>query len=140
MTYLVERLGELRRHLTHLEQLRARVTSADDLRGDFSLRNDVLFSLLMVAQLVVDIAGELSARRALPFDDYTTAVRNLLTVGVEPAVVTELEALPGLRNVVLHEYVGLDLERVVEATRRLEPVQRFVRTVAELEASDADSP
>jgi hypothetical protein len=31
----------------------------------------VLFSLLTVCQLVIDAAGELSARRALRFEDYT---------------------------------------------------------------------
>lgn len=35
------------------------------------LHNDALFSLLMVSQLVIDIAGELSARRGDRFEDYT---------------------------------------------------------------------
>ena len=58
MTYFVERLVELRRHLDHLRDLRPRVTSAETLRRDLSLHNDVLFSLLMTCQLVIDIAGE----------------------------------------------------------------------------------
>jgi hypothetical protein len=71
MTYLVERLAELRRHLDHLRRLRPRVTSAAALRRDLSLHNDVLFSLLTVCQLVIDVAGELSARRGDRFEDYT---------------------------------------------------------------------
>jgi hypothetical protein len=77
MTYLVERLAQLRRHLAHLRDLRPRVTQVEDLVRDLSLHNDVLFSLLTVCQLVIDIAGELSARRGLKFEDYTEAVRNL---------------------------------------------------------------
>ena len=77
MTYLVERLAELRRHLQHLEEIAPRVTDRAALERDLSLHNDVLFSLLMVAQLVIDIAGELSARRGDRFEDYTEAVRNL---------------------------------------------------------------
>ena len=76
MTFLVERLAELGKHLDHLEALRPRI-SAPALRRDLSLHNDVLFSLLTVCQLVIDIASELSARRGLAFDDYTQAVRNL---------------------------------------------------------------
>ena len=67
MTYLVERLVELRRHLDHLRTLRPRVTGREELERNLSLHNDVLFSLLTVCQLVIDIAGELSARRGERF-------------------------------------------------------------------------
>ena len=65
MTYLVERLAELRRHLDHLRE-----------------------------------------------------------VGV-----AELARLPGFRNVLIHEYVALDLDRVVDALGRLEPIEQFLETV-----------
>ena len=137
MTFLVERLAELRRHLDHLKELAGKVGGAEVLERDLSLHNDVLFSLLMVAQLVVDIAGELSARRGLRFEDYTEAVRNLRRLEVVPdEVVTALEPLPGFRNVVIHEYVTLDLHRVVEALRNLEPVERFLQAVRRLEEDE----
>ena len=75
--YVVERLTELRRHLDHLAMLRGRVRGAADLERDLSLHNDVLFSLLTVCQLVIDVAGDISARRGDRFEDYTQAVRNL---------------------------------------------------------------
>lgn len=106
------------------------------LERSLSLHNDVLFSLLMVCQLVVDIAGEISARRGERFEDYTEALRNLSRDERFPAsLVAELERLPGFRNIVIHEYVALDLDRVVEALARLEPVARFLEIVR---ASDAD--
>jgi len=95
----------------------------------------VLFSLLTVAQLVIDIAGELNARNGLAFEDYTTAVRNLARLGSFPEPLVErLARLPGFRNVLLHEYVELDYGIAVEAMKDLEPVEDFVRTVARLEA------
>jgi uncharacterized protein YutE (UPF0331/DUF86 family) len=135
MTYLVERLAALRRHLDHLQELRPRVTGRFAIERDLSLHNDVLFSLLMIAQLVVDIAGELSARRGDRFEDYTEAVRNLARdAQFPPHLVTELERLPGFRNVLIHEYVALDLDRVVEALNRLEPIEQFVEIMRRLEA------
>ena len=129
MTFLVERLSELGKHLDHLEQLRPRI-SASALRRDLSLHNDVLFSLLTVCQLVIDIASELSGRHGLAFDDYTEAVRNLGSLNlVDDATLTDLDRLPGFRNVVVHEYVTLDLERVVQATERLHPVRTFLQAV-----------
>jgi len=133
VTFLVERLAELRRHLDHLRQLRPRVEGPADLNRDLSLHNDVLFSLLTVCQLVIDVAGELAARRGDRFEDYTEAVRNL---GRDPrfpaALVARLERLPGFRNVLVHEYVALDLARVVEAMDDLEPVEELARIVREL--------
>jgi uncharacterized protein YutE (UPF0331/DUF86 family) len=135
MTFLIERLAELRRHLEHLHRLRPRVSGAGAMENDLSLHNDVLFSLLTVCQLVIDVAGELSARRGDRFEDYTQAVRNLARDARFPAdLVRELERLPGFRNVVVHDYVGLDMDRVVEALDRLEPIERFERIVQEIEA------
>jgi uncharacterized protein YutE (UPF0331/DUF86 family) len=140
MTYLIERLAELRRHLDHLRELRPRVSGAASLRGDLSLHNDVLFSLLMISQLVIDVASELGARRGLRFDDYTEAVRNLAAFeAFSPELLARLELLPGFRNVVIHEYVGIDLERAVRALDELEPVERFVSIVADLVESSEGS-
>jgi uncharacterized protein YutE (UPF0331/DUF86 family) len=135
MTFLVERLADLRRHLDHLDELRPRVATADDLRSDLSLHNDVLFSLLTVCQLVIDVSGELAARRRERFEDYVGAVRTLANDRRFPAdLVRQLERLPGFRNILVHEYVALDMQRVVEAMEQLEPIRTFLKIVAALEA------
>ena len=138
MTWLVERLTELVRHVEHLRGLRERVDGAAALRRDLSLHNDVLYSLLSICQNVIDISGELSARRGLRFEDYTQAVRNLAAFDeFSDELVHELGALPGFRNVLIHEYVALDLERAVEALDRLEPVEAFVKIVRRMEVGDS---
>jgi uncharacterized protein YutE (UPF0331/DUF86 family) len=134
MTYLIERLADLRRHLDHLRVLRPRVQDPAQLETDLSLHNDVLFSLLVVAQAVIDIAGELASRRGIRFQDYAGAVKALRQVeGVPPDLVELLVPLPGFRNVPIHEYVDLDYVRVLEALDNLEPIERFIAAVAELE-------
>ncbi len=121
------------RHLEHLRKLAPKVTHKQDLVRDLSLHNDVLFSLLTVRQLLIDVAGQLSADRGLRFDDYTQAVMNLAAYEEFPGeLVEELEPLPGFRNVVLHEYVHLDLDRVVDALQRLEPLEEFAERLGEL--------
>jgi uncharacterized protein YutE (UPF0331/DUF86 family) len=50
-------------------------------------------------------------------------------------LVRELERIPGFRNIVIHEYVALDLARVVEALRRLDPIDQFIAIVSEIERS-----
>ncbi|MGH7312175.1 MAG: DUF86 domain-containing protein [Candidatus Rokuibacteriota bacterium] len=127
MSPLAERLAELKRHLDHLRALRPRVSGPETLQRDLSLHNDVLFSLLTVCQLVIDVSGELAARRGERFEDYAGAVRSLAAdPRFPPDLVRELERLPGFRNVLVHEYVALDMARVVEALDRLGPVEQFV--------------
>lgn len=130
MTFLIERLVLLDRHLGHLRTLRPRVRDAKQLAGDLSLQNDVLHALQAACQLVIAIAGELSARRGLKFEDYTAAVRNLSAYPEFPAdVVTELARLPSFRNVLIHQYLEFDLNRAVEALGRLDVVERFMQIV-----------
>jgi uncharacterized protein YutE (UPF0331/DUF86 family) len=140
VTYLVERLADLHRHLTHLREIRPRVQGRESLERDLSLHNDVLFSLLTVCQLVIDIAGELASRRGDRFEDYTEAIRNLVRddrFSIE--LVGRLERLPGFRNVVIHEYVALDMERVVEALDDLDAIDRFATVVQEILSDSAGS-
>lgn len=87
MTWLVERLAELRRHLDHLRDLAPRITGREALARDLSLHNDVLFSLLMVSQLVIDVAGELAARRGDRFEDHRAQVieQGAFAPGLDPS-------------------------------------------------------
>ena len=137
MTFLVERLAELRRHLDHLRDIRPRVRSADDLQRDLSLHNDVLFSLFTVCQLVIDIASELAARRGIRFDDYVGAIRALAHDDrFSPDLVAGLDRLPGFRNIVVHEYVVLDMRRVIDALDGLGMVERFLDVVRAIEGPE----
>jgi len=134
VTFLVERLAELRRHLDHLRAVRPRVTGPAVLQADLTLHNDVLFSLLTICQAVIDIAGELASRRGIRFQDYNGAIRALAQVdGFPPDLVDALLPLAGFRNVLVHKYVELDYARVIAALDHLEPVERFIAAVAAIE-------
>lgn len=87
---------------------------------------------------MIDIAGELAARRGARFEDYTEAIRSLRAdIRFSPALVDQLVPLAGFRNIVIHEYVALDMARVIAAVDNLEAVEQFVRIGSQIEA-DAD--
>jgi uncharacterized protein YutE (UPF0331/DUF86 family) len=133
---LIDRLAQLFRHLQHLRQIRPQVTNPEVLSSDLTLQNDVLHSLQIVCQAVIDIASELSARRMLRLDDYTQAVRNLAAYPeFSPSLVRRLEKLPAFRNVLVHEYVDLDFTKVVEALDDLEAVEEFAGAVYRMDRS-----
>jgi len=62
-------------------------------------------------------------------------VRNLAKdARFAPDLVRKLERLPGFRNVLVHEYVALDMDRVMEALADLDPIEEFLRIVRRLVA------
>lgn len=135
MSPILDRLAQLRLYLDHLREIRPRVTGPEALNSNLTLRNDVLRSLQIVCQAVIDIASELSARQRLRFQDYTEAVRNLAAIpGFSPDLVQALEKLPGFRNVLVHEYVTLDHARVIAALDHLDSVTEFAEIVRRIEA------
>lgn len=99
MSPVIDRLYQIRLHLAHLREIRPRVTGPKVLESDLSLRNDVLHSLQIVCQAVIDIASELSSRRMRRFGSYSEAVQNLAALPeFSGAVVRDLSKLPGFRN------------------------------------------
>jgi uncharacterized protein YutE (UPF0331/DUF86 family) len=79
---------------------------------------------------VIDVAGDLSSARGDRFEDYTQAVRNLARDSrFAPDLVRQLEPLPGFRDVLVHDYVGLDLDHVIEALDSLAPIESFYAIV-----------
>ena len=60
MTFLVEPLAELRKHLDHLDGMRGRIHDSSALGRDPDLHSDLLFSPLTVLQLVIDTVSDLT--------------------------------------------------------------------------------
>jgi uncharacterized protein YutE (UPF0331/DUF86 family) len=136
MVTVLDRATVLREHLDHLRDLRPRVTGPEVLRGNLSLRNDVLRSLQVVCQALFDIAGDFSVRRGLRFKTYSEVIRNLSAFTEFPAsLAQDLEALPDLRDMIVHRFSTLDYTRVVEALDHLEPIEQFVEIVQRIEAA-----
>ena len=133
MTYLDDRLSDLRTHLDHLAEVRGRISAPGDLRRDRSLDNDLRHSLLLVCQRVIDIAGELSTRRKLRFADYSEAIRNLAIYEEFPdALIRRLEPLPDLRNALVHGNGLLEPAHLIAALDQLDGIERFIEAVGKL--------
>jgi len=134
---IVERLAVLRQQLDHLRSLRPRLSGVQSLKDDLSLRNDILYALVAICQVVIDVASEFSARRGERFEDYTEAVRNLVhDRRFAPELVEKLVALPGFRNVLVHEYVSIDLNRVVAALDQLDVLEQFLQSASAVADED----
>lgn len=109
MTFLVERLAELQRYLTHAKAIRHRVADAAAL-------------------------DELGSRRGVRVETYKEAIRGLSSEpGFSSELVAQLEPLAGFRNIVVHEYIGIDAARVIDALHQLDRIEQFLEIVRRAE-------
>ena len=138
--FLEEGIRDIRKYVTHLRRLNSKISGPDDLAKEFSLRNDFRYSILRVAQMVIDIAGELSVRHSLRFEDFSEAIQNLGALeGFPPELASSLEQFPGLRTTLLHPRQTVANEAVIDALQELDSVEAFVNWVEDFAIWEGDS-
>jgi uncharacterized protein YutE (UPF0331/DUF86 family) len=128
----------VRRHLLALDaavqRLRAHAgRSPASLAADLDTRWAIERGLLLCAQNALDIATHLAASAGRDAPDYATAIDALGDLGVLPAeFARRFRGVAGFRNVLVHGYLDLSLERVVELlTTGLDDFAEFARHVEE---------
>ncbi len=128
----------VRRKLLDIEeavgQLRAWLpVTAGAMRQDRKLQWAIQHGLLIAAEALFEagthiLAGEFREST----DEHREIPERLLARGVISAeTARRLESLCGFRNILVHEYAGIDLERVVLGLGRLDDVESFVADVAD---------
>lgn len=112
---------------------RTGMPSADDLGGDGLLRAAVERLLMRLVDRAVAINLHVSgALGGTTERDYRASFGAAAEVGVLPAeLAEELADSAGMRNVLVHEYVRVDLEQVAAAIpRSVDGYERYVEIVA----------
>jgi uncharacterized protein YutE (UPF0331/DUF86 family) len=124
---LEQRLARLAELLVLLRRDRGLVAM---LGQDVDLRDRVERRLQLSAQIAIDVAHYLIARFRWPRSEKESLWDVLAREQVIAAPLAErLSGLAGFRNVLVHEYLGIDLDVVAEAVRR------EVESLAELRAA-----
>lgn len=115
--------GVVQARLRLIEELlddleRAGELTAEMLQRDRMLRHAIERILSQIVELAVSVNGHVSATvlEAAP-KDYRSSFRLVADAGlIEHHLADRLQPSAGLRNVLAHEYVDIDLEMVVLAT------------------------
>lgn len=133
----------IRRHLAALREalgeLRKRpAPDAQALQVDVALRWAVERGLQLCAQNVLDIAAHVAAASGRDAPDYRTGIERLRELGIVPAGLAErLKPLAGLRNVLVHGYLEVDLRILARILARdlgdldifVEHIERYRRGI-----------
>lgn len=115
-----------------LLQRYSKTVSRRDLDADRETWLKVKAALEVAVQCAIDLALELVARRGLAVpQSYRDAFVVLARGGaIEAGLADRLQAWAGMRNVLVHMYTTLDLDRVHAALFELDALREFHRIAA----------
>lgn len=109
---LLSKLLHLEERVTTLRQLRTR--TARELLANSERQWAVLYGLQIAIQIVLDIGNHiLASEGGNAVDDYASLAERLGLSGILPVeLATKIRGMAGLRNLLVHEYVRIDLEKI----------------------------
>ena len=124
-----KRLDELNERLARLEALK--VKSRSEFDADPYLRDIVERNLEIAAQCCLDICHRIiSIEKALKPGDYREAFLRMSELGVLPReFARELAPIAGFRNVLVHEYLGLDWDEVYSNLQKISDLVNFAEHI-----------
>jgi len=134
-------LDELNERLARLEALKAK--SRPEFDADPYLRDIVERNLEVTAQCCLDICHRIiSIENALKPGDYREAVLRMSELGVlPPEFARKLAPIAGFRNILVHEYLGLDWNEVYSNLQEINDLVKFAEYIREwLKARSTPSP
>ncbi|MEJ2726872.1 MAG: DUF86 domain-containing protein [Deltaproteobacteria bacterium] len=125
------RLDELKERLARLEVLKAKARSEFD--SDPYLRDIAERNLEVAAQCCIDISHRIIAiERAQKPRDYYEAIMRMGELGVLPSeFARKIAPIAGFRNILIHEYLGLDWNEVYSHLQRTDELLEFAEHVRE---------
>jgi uncharacterized protein YutE (UPF0331/DUF86 family) len=125
------RLDELNERLARLEALKSKSRSEFD--ADPYLRDIAERNLEIAAQCCLDICHRIiSIEKALKPGDYHEAFLRMSELGVlPPEFARKLTPIAGFRNILVHEYLGLDWNEVYSNLQKISDLVEFAEHIKE---------
>ena len=118
-------MDELDERLARLAPLAGKPRA--DFDADPYLRDIVERNLEIAAQCCIDVSHRvISLQRAQQPHDYHEAILRLGELGIlDPDLARRLAPVSGLRNVLAHEYIGVDWDEVIRSLGELDDLRLF---------------
>ncbi len=127
---VTEKLKLLEENVKLLQEIETQ-TTVEDLRKNRRLEWEVRYGLFESIQIVIDIACKLSSEYNLGNPKTYRACIELLSryEYLDETIAKKVIGMIGLRNLLVHEYVKIDAERLYRFLERLEDFIDFVKAI-----------
>ncbi len=127
---MLEKLQRMEHNIAQLRRFQTRYT-AQEVTGDTHLAWALRYGLFEAIQIVIDVSCHLVTRDHLGVPQtYGECVQLLQEHGyLSPTLAWRVKAMVGLRNILVHEYVQVDVEQILALLDQLEDLEAFVEAV-----------
>jgi len=123
---MLERLFQLETNVNELEKFKQKYT-VDNVKNDRQVQWTLRYGLFESIQIVMDISCHLTARynlgNAQTYSDCISLLKKEKYLSVE--VSEKLLGMIGLRNILIHEYVAVDIAKLYELLDQLDDFRQF---------------
>ena len=129
-----DRVARLEENVITLEELRSDPLSTR--RSQWALR----YGLMESIQIVIDLACEIVAKRSLGSPStYRECIELLAQFGLlEQSLAETLQKMVGLRNLLVHDYDEVDINRLTPLLGRLDDFKAFAARYVEITAEGTE--
>jgi len=125
-----KRLQQLENNIAELEKFRNNV-SVFEIKNDKAKEWALRYGLLESIQIVIDMSCHLVVHNNLGnAETYADCISLLYKFNyIGKKLENNLKGMTGLRNLLVHEYVAVDLDRLYDLLERLDDFNKFVKAV-----------
>jgi uncharacterized protein YutE (UPF0331/DUF86 family) len=125
---MVNRLKQLETNIGELEKIRQGF-SVSEIKNDTTKEWALRYGLLESIQIVIDISCHLVVHQNLgQAETYPDCMERLYEFDyINEALKNDLKAMAGLRNILVHEYVAVDVDKLYNLLERLDDFKSFAR-------------
>lgn len=125
------KLQELERYLAQLKKHQG--VTADLIEKDLDQAWIIQHGLQLCIQVVLDIGNHLLAEAGVSINEYADIFMELARLNIIPEdYALSIRGMAGLRNLLVHEYSTLDMDKLVDAlNNRLDDFSKFGAYVVE---------
>lgn len=127
---MLERLKLLEKNVRQLLEFKGKVR-LEDMLEDISREWALRYGLLESIQIIIDISCHIVAKYNLGNPStYTECIDLLEKYGyLDKSVASKINAMVGLRNILVHEYVNIDSKRLYNLLDKIGDIAEFISKV-----------
>jgi uncharacterized protein YutE (UPF0331/DUF86 family) len=127
---ILAKAGSVKRHLNRVFEKRN--TDLGTFLKNIDIQESVLFNIQMAIQNCIDIAAHIISDEGLGIPGSTNEMFYLLEENgyLNNEITEKMVKAVGLRNLVVHEYSKIDLERIFEITQKdITDINEFLKSI-----------
>ena len=127
---MLDRLHQLEDNIAELLQFKIK-NSFEDIKGNKSIEWSLRYGFLETIQIIIDISCHLASKYNLGNPKSYSECIELLSKYkyIDEGLNEKMVGMVGLRNILVHEYINIDLHQLYDLLNNIEDFKEFVKKI-----------